>query len=204
VTGQALKALRLDGERPAQARLRFYYDVDGDYAGAAFAQLAPIEPENINATDLYATRLLSVPIGAGATRRFLDEGVARTEVLDALRAIPDKDLLVTDPATLEAMEFFYLAVKTNLSAASRGTRTLGSQQASCAPQATGTVPGARSQGVCLPRPHPKQQLSDRLAGLPSLDRTPGRHHSNRRLVGRDTRECAWETASIGRLTTASA
>ena len=118
VTGQALKALRLDGERPAQDRLRFYYDVDGDYAGASFAQLAPIEPDNINATDLHATRLLSVPIGPGATRRFLDEGAARTEVLDALRAIPDKDLLVTDPATLEAMESFYLAVKTNLSAAS--------------------------------------------------------------------------------------
>ena len=118
VREQALKALRLDGERPAQDRLRFYYDVDGDYAGASFAQLAPIEPDNINATDLHATRLLSVPIGAGATRRFLDNGAARTEVLDALRAIPDRDLLVADPATLEAMEIFYLAVKTNLSAAS--------------------------------------------------------------------------------------
>jgi len=118
VRDKALKALQLDGERPAQDRLRFYYDVDGDYAGASFAQLAPIEPDNINATDLHATRLLSVPIGAGATRRLLDDGAARTEVLDALRAIPDRDLLIADPATLEAMEFFYLAVKTNLSAAS--------------------------------------------------------------------------------------
>lgn len=117
-TDRALKALRLDGVRPAQDRLRFYYDVDGDYAGATFAQLAPIEPDNINATDLHATRLLSVPIGAGATRRFLDDGAARTEVLDALHSLPDRDLLVADPSTLEAMEFFYLAVKTNLSAAS--------------------------------------------------------------------------------------
>ena len=118
VSVKALTALRLDGERPAQDRLRFYYDVDGDYAGASFAQLAPIEPENINATDLHATRLLSVPIGAGATRRFLDAGAARTEMLEALRSIPDRDLLVADPATFEAMEIFYLAVKTNLSAAS--------------------------------------------------------------------------------------
>jgi Family of unknown function (DUF6308) len=118
VRDQALRALRLDGDRPAQDRLRFYYDVDGDYAGASFALLTPIEPNNINATDLHATRLLSVPIGAGATRRFLDDGAARMEILDALRAIPDRDLLIADPATLEAMETFYLAVKTNLSAAS--------------------------------------------------------------------------------------
>ena len=115
---QALKALRLDGVQPAQDRLCSYYDVDGDYAGASFAQLAPIEPDNINATDLHATRLLSVPIGAGATRRFLDDRAARTEVLNALRAIPDRDLLIADIATLEAMEIFYLAVKTDLSAAS--------------------------------------------------------------------------------------
>ena len=118
VSVKALKALRLDGVRPAQDRLRFYYDVDGDYAGASFALLAPIEPDNINATDLHATRLLSVPIGAGATRRFLDDGAARTEMLNALRAIPDRDLLIADKLTLEAMESFYLAVKTNLSAAS--------------------------------------------------------------------------------------
>jgi Family of unknown function (DUF6308) len=118
VSVKALEALRLDGERPAQDRLRSYYDVDGNYAGASFAQLAPIEPENINATDLHATRLLSVPIGAGATRRFLDDGATRTEILDALRAIPNRNLRVADPATFAAMETFYLAVKTNLSATS--------------------------------------------------------------------------------------
>ena len=118
VRDRALNALRLGGDRPVQERLRFYYDIDGDYAGASFAQLEPNDREDLTATDLHATRLLSVPIGAGATRRFLDSGAARMEVLVALRAIPDAELLTAGPATFEAMETLYLAVKSNLSAAS--------------------------------------------------------------------------------------
>lgn len=115
VKTRALEALTIQGPRAAQARLVEFYDVDGEYAGESFASLQPIEPDTITATDLHATQLLSVRIGAGVTRRLLDDGPSRTEVLTALRAVDDSDLLVAGPETLLAMETFYLAVKTKMS-----------------------------------------------------------------------------------------
>ena len=116
-TVRALEALSRGGRWPVVKRLLDYYDPDGDYAGASFAELAPVTPNDITAADLHATRLLSVPLGPGATRRLLSDGPPRSEVLAALRRVPDGDLLVAAPSTLVAMEVLYLAVKTNLSAA---------------------------------------------------------------------------------------
>lgn len=111
---RTVAALRLDGESPADARLRAYYDLDGDYAGASFAELRPRDPVDLTGTDLHAVELLGVRIEARATRRLLDDGPDRREVLDALHALPEGELLVASPAALEAMEWLYLAVKTKL------------------------------------------------------------------------------------------
>jgi Family of unknown function (DUF6308) len=58
---KALQAMRTDGPYPAPDRLARFYDADGDYAGASFAQLGPVDPMDITPTDLLATTLLSVP-----------------------------------------------------------------------------------------------------------------------------------------------
>lgn len=118
---RALQALSLDGPRPAHHRLRTFYDTDSDYAGATFAQLQPLEPADLTATDLHATTLLSVRIGPGATRRLLHDGPTRTEILGHLRALPDTQLHVADTHALLAMQDLYRAIKTALSAAT--TRT---------------------------------------------------------------------------------
>ncbi|WP_367183064.1 DUF6308 family protein [uncultured Cellulomonas sp.] len=98
--------------RPAHHRLRAFYDVDGDYAGSTFAQLEPVYCDDIAATDLHATSLLSVRIRPHATRRLLHDGPTRTEILNKLRAIPDTQLQVADAHTLSAMQDLYLSIKT--------------------------------------------------------------------------------------------
>ena len=72
-----MEALRTDGPHAAQDRLARFYDTDGDYAGASFAQLGPIDPMDITPADLLATTLLSVRIRPGAARRMLDGGSTR-------------------------------------------------------------------------------------------------------------------------------
>jgi hypothetical protein len=52
---KVMEAMRTDGPQPAQDRLARFYDTDGDYAGASFAQLGPIDPMDITPTDLLAT-----------------------------------------------------------------------------------------------------------------------------------------------------
>jgi hypothetical protein len=111
----ALEALATDSSRPAPARLANFYDRSRNFAGATFVNLAPVDPDDITAVDLHATTLLSVEIGPGATRRLLDSSSTRTQVLDALADVPDKDLLVAGPADLLSMEVLYGAVKDALS-----------------------------------------------------------------------------------------
>lgn len=97
-------------------RLMAYYDPDGDCAGASFTDLLPAHPADITAADLHATGLLlAVPLGARATRRLLNDGPDRSEVLDGLRALPDTELLVAGPDDLKLMETFHLAVQTKVS-----------------------------------------------------------------------------------------
>ncbi|WNB86441.1 DUF6308 family protein [Cellulomonas sp. ATA003] len=114
---RALTALALDGPAPAHHRLRAFYDVDGNYAGSTFAQLEPVHPDDITATDLHATSLLSVRIRPHATRRLLNDGLTRTEIVTNLRAIPDAQLQVADAHALVAMQHLYLSVKTAMSPA---------------------------------------------------------------------------------------
>ena len=113
---RALVSLNPGGRYPVAARLADYYDADLDYAGATFAGLAPISPDDVTASDLHAIALLSVDAGPGSTRRLLEPGANRTEVLAALGNVPDTDLLVAGPGTLAAMETLHLAVKSALSA----------------------------------------------------------------------------------------
>jgi hypothetical protein len=113
---KAMKALRTDGPHAAQDRLARFYDPDGDYAGASFAQLGPIDPMDITPADLLATTLLSVRIRPGATTRMLDSGSTRATLLQKLSDLPDCDLAHARCPALTAMEGLYKAVKQALSA----------------------------------------------------------------------------------------
>lgn len=94
------------------APLARYYDVATDYAGATFATMTPIDPNDVTATDLHAVRLLSVRLGAAATRRLLEEGPLRTELLRALSLVrTDATLAEATPSDLVAMENFYEATR---------------------------------------------------------------------------------------------
>jgi hypothetical protein len=64
---KAMEALRTDGPPcAAQHRLARFCDTDGDYAGASFTQLGPIDTNDITPADLLATTLLSVRIRPNA------------------------------------------------------------------------------------------------------------------------------------------
>lgn len=117
---QTLKALALTGTHPAQERLAWFYDVDGDYAGATFLDLAPNDPGRFTAADIAAVRLLSVTVKAGAVRRLLEPGRHRDAINKALAAIPEAHekqgrLADAGAATLDAMLDLYLQVKAVLS-----------------------------------------------------------------------------------------
>ena len=105
---KAMEALRSDGPHAAQHRLARFYDTNGDYAGASFAQLGPID---ITPADLLATTLLSVRIRPGAARRMLDRGDTRNTLLRKLRDLPDCDLANAGSPALTAMEGLHEAVK---------------------------------------------------------------------------------------------
>lgn len=113
---KAMEALRTDGAHAAQHRLARFYDADGDYAGASFAQLGPIDANDITPVDLLATTLLSVRIRPSAARRILDRGDTRDTLLRKLRDLPDCDLANAGSPALAAMEALYEAVKQALSA----------------------------------------------------------------------------------------
>jgi Family of unknown function (DUF6308) len=113
---KAAEALRIDGAHDAQHRLARFYDTDGDYAGASFAQLGPTDTNDITAADLLATTLLSVRIRPAAARRILDRGATRDTLMRKLRDLPDCDLANAGTPALAAMEALYVAVKRALSA----------------------------------------------------------------------------------------
>ena len=115
-TGRVLTALSTTGVRPVQERLAAYYDVDGDDAGSTFTELAPADPYDVTAADVLAAQLLGVAVGPAVTRRFLDHGANRSEILAALRQVACEDLLVAGPSTLLRMETLHLAVTGALSA----------------------------------------------------------------------------------------
>jgi len=113
---QALTSLSAVRGVPAVDRLTAYYDPGSECAGTSFADLLPAHPNDITAADLHAAGLLLArPLGSRATRRLLNDGPDRSEVLDGLRALPDTELLVAGPDDLSLMETFHLAVQTKVS-----------------------------------------------------------------------------------------
>lgn len=112
---RTMAALDASGPRPVGPRLASYYDRDGNYAGGSFTSLFPNDPNDLTATDLHAVSLLSVTVGPRATRRLLDDGPARTEVLAALSLVPLTDLHVAGPEVLAAMGRLQVTVKSHLS-----------------------------------------------------------------------------------------
>jgi hypothetical protein len=111
-----LEALSTQGPRPVQKRLRTFYNVASDYAGATFAELAPESPNEITAADLHATSLLSVELKPGATRRLLQPGTTRDAVVEVLSRIGvDARLETVDKHTADAMKSLYFTIKASLS-----------------------------------------------------------------------------------------
>lgn len=102
------------GNADAPELLRRYYDPTSGYAGSTFLDLEPNDPRDITATDLYALSLLDVRATPLAGRRLLQPSDHRERVLTAL-ASPDlpagADLLTASPATFDAAETLYLAVR---------------------------------------------------------------------------------------------
>lgn len=112
--GVTLAALTAAGEPDKNGTVPFsrYYDVDGNYAGATFTALEPNTPHDITAADLHAVRLLSVELGASATRRLLNPGEPRDSVIAALEAVPtDVHLADATAGTLSSMAAFYEATR---------------------------------------------------------------------------------------------
>lgn len=107
---RVLRALATGGTRPVGERLARYYDTAGNDVGASFTELGPIERNDITAVDLHATTMISGRIGPAATRRLLSHP-DRLSAVSELARLPDCELLVASPATLEAMELCYAAVK---------------------------------------------------------------------------------------------
>jgi len=111
---RALEKLSPEGDDPVGPRLARYYDRSGNYAGASFVETAPNPVNDIVASDLHAVSLLSVTIGPGATRRFLEPGTVRDHLLASLGSVPDKDLADADAEDLAAVARLYEAVKASL------------------------------------------------------------------------------------------
>jgi len=100
----------------AAVHLAWYYDRDGNFAGSTFSELGPVVRDDITVADLLATQLLFVRIGPRSTRRLLEHGTHRTDVLAALRdEALNVELQVAGPETLEAMGRLHGAVKLALS-----------------------------------------------------------------------------------------
>jgi hypothetical protein len=112
-----MQAMQIGGLRPVPARLARFYDVGGNYTGASLAELRPIDPLNFTPSDLFATTLMSVRIGPGATRRILQDGTTRSILLRKLRKVPDVKLAFAGCSELLAMADLYEEVKRALSAA---------------------------------------------------------------------------------------
>lgn len=120
---QTRQALRNDSDRPLVKRLRQYYRLDGDFAGAAFLDLTPIDHNIMTPSDLLAVTLLNVKISPYSVRRFLSSETDRTEMTALLRAVPTEvDLTTADASVFAAMEELYVRVKDTLSLATTKDR----------------------------------------------------------------------------------
>ena len=109
----AIEALRDSGLRPVAKRLAEYYSIEGNFIGATFVELQPIDPFAITPSDILAVRLMNPPIGARSTRRLL--GSHHAALRAALENLPlGDDLPHADQALLNAMEVLHLAVKAAL------------------------------------------------------------------------------------------
>lgn len=75
-----LAALSERGEHPVSKRLAAYDRLEGNYAGASFAELQPTAENDISVADLHAASLLSIEIGPRTTRRLLNDGNTRNDV----------------------------------------------------------------------------------------------------------------------------
>jgi hypothetical protein len=146
--GKSLEALRCGGLHPAPPRLARFYDEKTDYAGASFAQLPLIDPMAFTVSDVLATTLLSVRIGARAVRAILYDGPARVALLGKLAAVPDKGLSSAGAADLFAMAELYEEVKRTLSAETvRNPNAWVTASKLCARKRPGLFP-VRDRVVC--------------------------------------------------------
>lgn len=101
-----------DGKTPD--RMRQYYDVDTNYAGATFAGLAPNSSGAITATDLLAVTTLSVEIPVLAIRRVLEANDIQDKLRVALESLPGRSLEETNEQDFPSMEKFYDLIKSLL------------------------------------------------------------------------------------------
>ena len=91
-----LTALAMDGECPADKRL-------ARDAEKTASSLLPGPADGVTTSDLLAVAL-KVTLPPVAVRRLLAHGGHRLEVLAALTDLPDDDLVLASPTSLEAME----------------------------------------------------------------------------------------------------
>lgn len=102
----------------AVPRLTEYYRSDGNYAGATFVEVSPVDAGQFTAADLFAITLLSVDApGPRVARQILDPGATRSQLVGLLcspELAGEVDLAETDNAELHAMEALYAAVKRTL------------------------------------------------------------------------------------------
>ncbi|GAA4562762.1 hypothetical protein GCM10023176_05180 [Micromonospora coerulea] len=163
----ALEALQ-DVER-AGRRLGRYYDPMGNFAGATFGTVAPNDPGQVTAADLFAVTLLSVRLRPAAARRVLDDERHRDAVQRRLAAVPEgADLAEADAATLEGASALYEDVK----------RALASPKtARSDPWVTASKLCARKRPRLLPVRDSKVRT---LLGIP-----PGSDHQHDWLIHRE-------------------
>jgi hypothetical protein len=178
---RALEALRSGGLHPVQERLEVFYDTDGDYAGATFAQLEPIESADLTPSDLLATTLLSVQIGPRATRRILHPGPTRDGLLRKLADVSDVELGSAGVPELLAMAAFYEARQGGLvSGHGDEPQRLGDRQQTVRQEEAAPVPCPRPASVRPPGSVRFQELPGGLAGVKEPDEGSGDHHNDRR------------------------
>lgn len=107
-------------DEAAVGRLESYYRRDGNYAGATFIDLDPVDPYSFTPADLLSLNLLSVAAQPVAVRRLLEPSRQRGHLLRLLSEenLPlDADLAMADTDQLLAMAELHRALKNALSPA---------------------------------------------------------------------------------------
>ena len=101
-------------------RTEWYYRRDGNYAGATFIDLDPVDPYAFTAADLLSLNLLSIAAQPVAVRRLLEPSRQRGYLLRLLSEenLPlDADLAMAESDQLLAMAELHRALKQALSPA---------------------------------------------------------------------------------------